>query len=289
MKHLYVQFSRTIAPETSKGPALISFMQHNNWTKLVILTSTESLWFESGLGLTTQLKAEGMEVLKPAAFQVGGDKDAPLSEIRRSGIRIIFMLSDDADAKDVALRAQFEGMSSGWGWMLANGIIEGTPPIQGWLYLRPFLSSERMQAFSKLVSNYTKSRFDLPSTGLIDLTYSAALYDGIMLYAYAATKLLSEGGDLRNGTSLTHAVRRTEIIGVGGGTVALNEQGDPISSYSVMNYVVGVGSVMGSVAVGLYNKTVQQYMAYEQEVLWPGNKVQVPTDCLSGESTQHYL
>ena len=80
----YQLFSRTVAPETSKGPALIALMQHNKWARAVILTSTDAAYFVSGLALSRQLRAAGLEVLKPAAFEsgLGG-----VAEIKRSGIR----------------------------------------------------------------------------------------------------------------------------------------------------------------------------------------------------------
>ena len=85
-----MQFSRTIAPEPSKGPALLALMAHYNWRKAVMLTSSDNVYFESGLELTTQLKGAGIEVFKPAAFKHGLDDDVTrvvLGEIKRSGTR----------------------------------------------------------------------------------------------------------------------------------------------------------------------------------------------------------
>ena len=84
---MHYQFSRTVAPDTSKGPALIAFMQQNNWKKIVIASSTESIWFDTRLGLVKQLEAAGIEVFKPAAFEPGSFEDTTLSEIRRTGKR----------------------------------------------------------------------------------------------------------------------------------------------------------------------------------------------------------
>ena len=56
-----------------------------------------------------------------------------------------------------------------------------------------------------------------------------------MLYAHAATKVLSEGGNLNNGKVLTAAVRSTAIAGIGG-NVVLDERGDRIESYEVTDY-----------------------------------------------------
>ena len=110
-----------------------------------------------------------------------------------------------------------------------------------------------------------------------------ALHDAIMLYAHAATKVLSEGGDLYNGSAMTAAVRSTRFKGVGGSTVVLNEQGDRIESWEVMNYIQGADGRMSSVPVGMYNNTLGQYKAYEQAVVWPGNTIEVPVDYFSGQ------
>ena len=75
------QFSRTLAPDTSKGPALIAFMQHNKWKRIAMLSSTESLWFETRLGLAKQLEAARIEVFKPEAFVPGNIRETMLSSI----------------------------------------------------------------------------------------------------------------------------------------------------------------------------------------------------------------
>ena len=112
--------------------------------------------------------------------------------------------------------------------------------MAGWLWLRPLLPSDGMQAFAEEVSYYAKSRFNFTvSADSVDLTYSIALHDAIMLYAHAATKVLSEGGDLHDGRAVTAAVRSTTIKGVGGSVVALDQSGDRNESYEVMNYMAG--------------------------------------------------
>ena len=184
-----MQFSRTVAPDTSKGPALIAFMQHSLWTKIAILTTTESLWFETGLGLKKQLEAAGMQVLKPAAFEPGYVKNATLNDVARSGIRIVLVLSYEDDTRTLASHAERKAMVAGWAWLIVEERIAGKY-LAGWLCFRPFLAPETMQEFAVQVSIYTKSRFNISvSPGSVDLTFSAALYDAIMLYALAATKV----------------------------------------------------------------------------------------------------
>ena len=273
-----------MAPDTSKGPALIAFMQHNNWRKIAILSSTESVFFETRLGLAKQLEAASITVLKPAAFEPGTCEEAKLVEIRRSGFRVVILLSYCADTHCVALLARRASMlSAGWAWLVETEKV-AVPDLAGWLFFRPFLASEAMQVFAKQVSDYSKSHFNITvSPDSVDLAASAMLYDAIMLYAHSATKVVLEGGDLQDGEVVTSAVRSTPIEGVGGTAVALDSNGDRIESYEVVNYALETGDVIRSVAVGTFNSTLKQYRAYERPVIWPGNTLEVPADYFSGE------
>ena len=276
-----LQFSRTVAPETSHGPALIAMWRLYAWERAVILSTTESLWFESALGLAKQLGAAGIEVLKPSAFETGSFNAAILREIKRSTIRIVMLCAYDPDMLEIASKADTEGMTSvGWAWVLTEGIVANLPErILGWLYIQPLLLSKGMQAFAEQVSEYSKSRFNITvDADSIDLTYSQTLYDAVMLYAHAATKVLSEGGDLRDGQAVTAAVRSTTFEGVGGSALVLDENGDRVESYEIMNYVVGADGAISGVPVGKYDSTERQYTAYERAVVWPGSTMEVPKD-----------
>ena len=176
-------------------------------------------------------------------------------------------------------------MTDGWAIvMLEKRIIgEMAENYLGWLYLQQFLPPTRAQAFSEQVSDYTQSRFDITvSPDDVDLTYSVALHDAVMLYAHAATKVLSEGGELHNGSAVAQAVLSTKFEGVGGTIVALDDRGDRIESYEVMNYVMEANGAVGSVPVGVYSTITGQYTAYKRAVVWPGNSTDVPLDHVSG-------
>ena len=79
-----------MAPEPSKGPALIALMRRYKWSKAVILTSTDGVFIVSGIELMKQLQAAEVKVLKPPAFESGLNDDltgVDVGEIKRSGIR----------------------------------------------------------------------------------------------------------------------------------------------------------------------------------------------------------
>ena len=195
----------------------------------------------------------------------------------------MILLAWEADTKVVASSAARNLMSIGWAWFVLENY-----PIVGWLYVRPLVPSDGVGAFTEQISDYNQAHFNITTpANAIDLTYSAALHDAIMLYAHAATKVLSEGGDLRDGHTVTQAVRSTTFEGVGKIMVALDKQGDRIESYEVMNYVAKVDGGISSVPVGMYDHKLQQYRAYEQAVRWPGNSTEVPADYFSGAIRLH--
>ena len=74
-------------------------------------------------------------------------------------------------------------------------------------------------------------------------------------------------------------MRNTTFEGAGGTAVALDQRGDRLESYDVMNYVESAASAISGVPIGRYNVTLQQYRAL---VLWPGNTTDVPVDYASG-------
>ena len=137
----------------------------------------------------------------------------------------------------------------------------------------------RDTAFVEQVSIYSSTGFNITvDPGSVDLTYSTALYDAIMLYARVATTVLSKGGNLRDGEAVTAAVRSTTFEGVGGSAVSLDSSGDRVESYEMMNYVLEAGHGI-NVPVGVYNSTDQQYRASNKRlVVWPGNMTEVPKD-----------
>ena len=262
-------------------------MRHYNWNMAVMLTSTYELWIETGHELTKLLQDAAITVFRPAAFKPGEFNVEMLRNIKIKGIRIVILLDHqdvDAIAASTAMEEKpAQGMSSGWVWILTDEEA-AIPQLQGWLFFRPLLPSDGMQVFAQQVSDYTASSFNNTlAPDSVDLTQSAALYDAVMLYAHAGTKVLAEGGDLHNGHVMAEAVRSTTFEGLGNRAVVLNSQGDRIQSYEVMSYVQGADAAMGTVPAGVYINEEHQYRAYERAVVWPGNTTAVPIDFVAGQ------
>ena len=244
-----------------------------------MITSTEPLWVQGGSSLATQLETASIEVLRIPPFTPGAFRASTLREIKRTGFRIMIFMATYRD-NSMAEKVQQEKMTLGFAWLLLDH-PERALALQGVLYVQPLVPTEGMQAFADKVSHYSNSTFNITtSADSVDLRHSIALHDAIMLYAHAATKLLTEGGDLRDGQAVTTAIQTTVFNGVGS-TVVLDEHGDRIESFEVMNYMEA-GSGISSTPIGLYNSTVQQYIVYDWAVVWPGGQTEVPIDYFSG-------
>ena len=159
--------------------------------------------------------------------------------------------------------------------------------MQGWLYLRPFISSKVIETIAQHVRDYCESTnmsqaqseyAGCTGSTRMEFQFSVALYDAIMLYAHAATSVLNNGGDLTNGSEVAAAVQTASYMGMGGSALELDEHGDRIESYEVMNYAERGEAGMDSVAIGLYNTTTHEYISMGRAVVWPGNTKNTPID-----------
>lgn len=250
-----------------------------------MLTSTDAALFRSGLELAEKLQRGGINMFKPAAFVPGHFKIETLGEVKHMGIRIVILMAFNRDLHDIALSSEEQGMmESGWAWITPKERVL-IPQLQGWLFLRPLLASDKMQAFAQQVSDYSTSHFNITvAADLVDLTFSAALHDAVMLYAHAATKVLNNRGDLHDGQAIASAVRSTRFEGVGGSIVDLSAQGDRIESFEVMNYIIGADGEIQKISAGVYSHTERQYTASERAVVWPGRTSKVPVAYMPGTS-----
>ena len=156
------------------------------------------LQIKSGALFEKELKAAGITVLKPNPFEAGNFKEPAMREylgklLKSSGYRIVSLVASSGDTKVVAESAAIEGIgmnAEGRAWITFEHRT-AIRPLRGWICLTSHILSEGMQAFRKDVSDYTKSKFNVTlSPDSVDVTYSMALYNAVMLYAHAATKVL---------------------------------------------------------------------------------------------------
>ena len=245
-----------------------------------MLTSSEPVYFQSGIELQKQLRAARIDVQKEPSFEPGDFKNSTLEEIKLKSLRIVMVMACSDDLRQISGKASQIGMdTAGWAFITTLALVQASTDFCGWLVIQPHFDADKLHGFAENVSLYGRSGFNVnvPADS-VDLPYATALFEAIMLYAHATTKVLAEGGDIFNGTVVTEAVRNTSIVGLGNRVVELDKQGDRVQSYIVTNYVLGQDDVMRSLAVGVYNQSHQEYTALDRLVIWPGNRTEIPAD-----------
>ena len=189
--------------------------------------------------------------------------------------------------------------SVGWAWLLEQNDFTNSPPeLVGWMYISTYSSRlfagsmDAQVAFQTKVSDINKAqkkwRLDknLPEIKMneADNTYSVALYEAIILYAHAMTTLHApHDGDtgspgLMNHDTAPQGKRLVDImLNVSykslGENLRLDESGDRIQSYAVMNY----DDKGGSALIGRYDSIGKVYTPLaETGMVWPGGATDVP-------------
>ena len=226
-----------------------------------------------------------------------------LDTIQAASVRIVITLAGSSDTFGIALSAAQKGMMvRGWCWISTDwlpgsekaGSASEVPMVKaslhGWLYIVAAVpDSPNRAAFRSSVAAYGRSHFNLTLSAADDINdgFASALYDAVYLFAHAASRVLLEGGEIDDGAAAVRAMRNLSFEGVLGQTVELDEHGDRIEAYSVMNYVES-GGLMRGIAV-LRDDGVQLACTGER-VLWPGNSTDIPTDGmpLCSHSVQQY-
>ena len=144
---------------------------------------------------------------------------------------------------------------AGWAWIGVDTVGDAVDAVQhdaktalcGWLYILP-AQSDGMAGFHSLVREYNHKYFNLTGTSINP--FAANLYDAVFLFAHAATRMLAAGGDIGDGALVVREMKNISFVGIQQRLVDLDENGDAIEPYSVMNLVQGEDGELRGVVVG---------------------------------------
>ena len=115
-------------------------------------------------------------------------------------------------------------VSPGWAWLCTANVVgaeqvaeasmidHAKQALSGWLWLDHAINdSIEQQAFDGKVMQYTDWSFNI-SVRFTDQR-AVPLYNAILLFAHAATRVIDAGGDPKNGLLLTQAMANASFQG----------------------------------------------------------------------------
>ena len=150
----------------------------------------------------------------------------------------MILLGTSSPKAKMGLHANNEGLiTANWAWLTESKLnskkeLEARYALSGWIYFQAMLPKAKLEDFVEKVKIRNSDVFGVTTDAqlLAQDEGLLSLHDAVMLYAHAATRVLSEGGDLQDGQAVTKAVRSTRFEGYGGSVVALDTKGDRIES-----------------------------------------------------------
>ena len=213
-----------------------------------MLSSFEELYRTTASSWSKELAAEKVKVGPDQTFEQGLFQRTALATIQQSGVRVVIVLASKEDTATIAVGAQQSGMmAAGWAWAGVDTVPivqgEAKQALDGWLYF-VLAQNVSLERFHEDVRAYGERYFDQSPDSIS--VYAASLYDAVFLFAHAATRVISEGSDVDDGSAIVEAMTKTSFEGILQRSVELDENGDAIEPYAVMNYVEqGDGNMRG--------------------------------------------
>jgi len=120
--------SRTVGPYTKMSNIILKLMEHFDWKNCAILGANDDLYSATSEQLLSDLEDGGYNVMFYQSFtavtaDVGsGQKSSWMSQLRSTGVRIIFVLAYCGDMRDVLLTASDLGMLEGYAYLFFDVI-----------------------------------------------------------------------------------------------------------------------------------------------------------------------
>ena len=256
------------------------------WRRCTILTSTESVFLSTAGLWSQQLAAQSIEAWPFQTFEPGAFDSKALMAIQKTSLRVVLALAYSADTVKIALSAfNLSMISKGWAWFGTEDVAGAENAVDasirdrakralfGWLFILPAQTqSAAMNTFYDEVKEYGQQQFNLSISSVS--SSAVQTYDAIFMYAHAATQVLAAGGKPNDGAALVKAMRNISFQGIQQ-RVVLDENGDAVQPFSIMNYVE-VKNTMQVVDVGSY--VSGQLNLEVEEIQWPGNGTEIPVD-----------
>lgn len=287
-KTLYPYFVRTAGTYSGIGNLLRALLKQYSWDRMGILTSTQTVFSETGTTAKVTLERDGKySVPFFGSFDPGETDTYKLTSMVKSMATKarVFMLLCYGDALRKLMLIIYDlGLLNGEYVFFTMDIllasceaqdgrdVEACKAFEGILDVGQYIpDSQDYEDFKTAVynrmpeMNYTMS---FPNQTNI---YAAYLHDAILLYAHALNDSLSENVNVGNGKNVSKSMIGQQFFGVSG-PVGIDEKGDRVASYRIQSFLPG----MKTVRVANYFGTTGELQLLNQTIIWPGGTTTIP-------------
>ncbi|XP_048508953.1 guanylate cyclase 32E isoform X2 [Athalia rosae] len=218
---VYYTFARTLPPTSKISKSVVALLRAFSWTKVVVVCETRPAWSEK---LKDYLQNYGITVMD--TFTV--NDYIPIFESKLDDI-VTATFSKTRDYIDPYLPDRNMSQDVKFGF---RSVLKLTPT---------HIINPNFKKVCEHIKKYSvEPPFCVPYHSEIFKTIAmpiqaAHLYDAVMIYARAATELLAEGEDPRNGSAILNKIRNRSYHSVQGYDVFIDENGDAEGNFTVVS------------------------------------------------------
>ncbi|KAJ7377824.1 hypothetical protein OS493_026392 [Desmophyllum pertusum] len=298
-KKAYPHFFRTCASDVYQGKALAKLVQRYKWTQLSTITTLDLYSEELARKFAVEVRQIGVDITTEQRFEAHTKASIKehIKEIKeaKSAINLVSAATDDSEK--VFQEAIEQGMTGkGWTWIGTDGATTSSfvesPNIQlamqGMVGTRP--KNGEGALYQKLLKTWKEKDAAL-YPGLIHSprvlqasAYVAQVYDAVLAYAHALTRL-HEAGTIDKYSSrpdvqkeLVTELRKMKDESTGfdsstGGKLFFDSSQDAPALYDMVNL-----NGDSWVKVGSYDPSPDQGLSIKKKIVWPGGSLNTPLD-----------
>ncbi|XP_070568265.1 atrial natriuretic peptide receptor 1-like isoform X2 [Ptychodera flava] len=298
----YSTFVRTTGPYWKTGPMIIAVMEHFNWQRVAILSSTEHVWQLTSHVIKLDLQDHGIDISVFHSFDPGSEnitgrekdehRDVLTNAMYES--RILILCASGGDVRDLMLYAFDLNMINGdYVFLTIDLLAESKIGANTWMgndgrdfeadyafnaVLNIHIRSpdtDEYYAFEDEVRKKLKDPpfyYELPDDVSVEV-HAGALHDAVILFALALHDEIESGGDGLDGFSVAMRMRSRSFEGISG-LIKIDAQGDRDPDYALQDFK------------GHEFEDFADYHSYDNSftirdgfsVIWPGNSTTAPKD-----------
>eukprot|EP01135_Chromosphaera_perkinsii_P001757 Nk52_evm26s210 gene=Nk52_evmTU26s210 len=295
-KKLYPTFARTVGPLTKYGEAFSAFINSQGWRKVAIVTSSNSLYSSAAQAILTELAKVNVTVQAFQVFNSLQDPTSALEEVKKTNIRVICYLSAGTDMRRSVLAAKDIGIiGPEYVWLTSGEVFrdstftsdadsrtqEALEAIKGFIGFSSYVNETgtEFQNFLGQARTAMTTYFNAPVPADKEIfSRVAVVYDSVLLWAEAATRVIAKGGNPRSGKEVVAEYPNVKFSGISG-TIALDSNFDINRDYQVFNRVPSSARATTVKTVGYYRSETNTFEAESGVAIeWPSGSTQTPLD-----------
>lgn len=298
-KKNYPHLFRTCASDVFQGKALAKLVERYKWTQLSTVTTLDLYSEELARKFAVEVRKKGVDIVTEQRFEAQTKLSIKeyLKEIKKAGTAVNLVSATTDDAEKVFQEAIEQSMTGkGWTWIGTDGAT--TSPfvespnlqlaMQGMVGTRPKHGEGAL--YQKLLKTWKEkdaSMYPGPihSPRVLQASaYVAQVYDSVLAYAHALTRL-HEAGTINKYSSradvqkeIMTELRKMKDASTGfdsstGRKQFFDSNQDAPAIYDVVNL-----NGDSWVKVGSYDPSPDHGLSIRKKIVWPGGSLNTPSD-----------